>query len=513
MRGGKVEIDIDLNTKSFEAQIESAKNKLDTLEQEYEALKKTKPYKGQKEDLIYYEKEIEKTTNQIINLRKQEAQLQQKSSKGWTNAVKGIKKVGLKMLGLASIYGIVSRASSAYLSKDQELADKLQSVWENLGAMLAPALEVISDVLSKAVGYLNAFIKALTGVDLIARANAKALKQQAKAQKELNNETYDFDVIRKQQDTSGTTTGTTTSGTSAFTVPELDPEISAIFERIGGTIGKYTKQAIQNVKDLLHEIEEYNKALKTEAEIVETNTEMVGRWTNAYWEAEKQGKNTAKADELFVKSLQKTSQELGNNIDEVMKQRHQLFLTKEERENLTKKEQEYQKQLEIINDSYKKLYEQGKLNNEQTKNYKESLEKQIKVTQDLGGDVKELKEQYEQLDGKTYTSTIKVNADTTDAEKKFSLLDTWKKGWNILFGGNTQKYATGGLVTQPTRAIIGEAGYNEYVIPEREDYIARLASLINQHSGEREIKVYLDGRLMQRQVDNKRDQYNFATNR
>ena len=65
MNGGKVEIDIDLNTKSFDAQIENAKDKLDTLQQEYEAIKRAKPYSKQKEDLIYYEKEIEKTTNQI----------------------------------------------------------------------------------------------------------------------------------------------------------------------------------------------------------------------------------------------------------------------------------------------------------------------------------------------------------------------------------------------------------------------------------------------------------------
>ena len=46
-------------------------------------------------------------------------------------------------------------------------------------------------------------------------------------------------------------------------------------------------------------------------------------------------------------------------------------------------------------------------------------------------------------------------------------------------------YAQGGLITQPTRALIGEAGYNEYVVPERSDYLSRLASNIieNMPSG------------------------------
>ena len=138
---------------------------------------------------------------------------------------KTIRRLALSLFGLRSAYALVSRASSAYLSVDTDLAEKLRSVWVGLGSFLAPVLEMISNSLLTALGYLNVFIKALTGIDFLARANAKALKAQASAQKELNNQTYDFDVIRKQQDTSSSGGGGVGGSGDLFQIPELDEKV------------------------------------------------------------------------------------------------------------------------------------------------------------------------------------------------------------------------------------------------------------------------------------------------
>ena len=42
-------------------------------------------------------------------------------------------------------------------------------------------------------------------------------------------------------------------------------------------------------------------------------------------------------------------------------------------------------------------------------------------------------------------------------------------------------FATGGIVTQPTRAIIGEAGYAEAVVPMNAEYLSTLASEIAKY--------------------------------
>lgn len=144
----------------------------------------------------------------------------------------------------------------------------------------------------------------------------------------------------------------------------------------------------------------------------------------------------------------------------------------------------------------------------------------------LSVDTKEAEENVENIDNnvKNLPATKEINVEVTATDKTQSVLDKIKSGFasigssiNSLFTGNTKTkgYALGGIVTQPTRALIGEAGYNEYVLPEREDYLSRLASLIGQYSGGsgRATNVYLNGRLIQREMEKEENDRNFARNR
>lgn len=580
---GKVIFEVDLDTKSFDAQINDLENKLDTLVQEYEILKNEKPYAGQEEDLIHYEKEIEKASNQIINLRKQQAKMEQTSGKSWGKVLKNVERVAMKMLGIASIYGIISKASSAYLSKDTELAEKLQSVWVALGSYLAPVIEGFSNLMLKAVGYLNTFITALTGVDYIAKANAKAIEKQAKATRDLNKankQTYDFDVIRTQQEQSSGN-ATTTSG--LIQIPELNQSIVdklqkmakwlreneelvkavgialvatfgaiAIAKILGGISALIGSGAlvtglagltyllgilatavlititIKGIDEALQKTKELNDALHQETDIAETNTESVKNMTQAYWEHEKQEGKNEEMDKLFADSLGKTSQGIQKEIDKLEEQKKKSWYSREAVQNLTNTQMEYAKQLGIVNGNYKLLFDQGKLNDDQKKDYAESLKKEIDLTQGLGWDVENLKKQYEKIDGQIYTS--KIDLDTSQAERKAnSLWDTIRHSFGValettgqglkdvfrgLFG--TKAYAAGGIVTQPTRAIIGEAGYPEAVVPMTQDYLSTLANEIARAGGGTgggTTNVYLDGRLIQRQMANREEEVRFASNK
>ena len=96
--------------------------------------------------------------------------------------------------------------------------------------------------------------------------------------------------------------------------------------------------------------------------------------------------------------------------------------------------------------------------------------------------------------------------------------------WSPVYPGETiggfniptiPRLAKGGIIAQPTQAIIGEAG-TEAVMPlennlEWLDILAdKLASKIG--SGNGAVNVYLDGRLIQRQLDRRKQQLAFATN-
>lgn len=104
----------------------------------------------------------------------------------FNNGIKSIKKFALGLLSVRTAVSMVSKAMQSYLSYDTQLANSVQNCWNVLGSLLAPVLEFIISLFSKAVSYVNAFVQALTGINLVARANKKALDSQAKSTKKLS---------------------------------------------------------------------------------------------------------------------------------------------------------------------------------------------------------------------------------------------------------------------------------------------------------------------------------------
>lgn len=131
-----------------------------------------------------------------------------KAAKSLGNTIKdGIKKVGkmaLAVLGIRAAYNAVRRAATAYLESVPELKQQLESLWNVAGQAIGPFIEALIKGISTVVVWVNALIKALTGVDLVAKANAAALKKQANATKEASKaaQLAGFDEINKLNDNS-----------------------------------------------------------------------------------------------------------------------------------------------------------------------------------------------------------------------------------------------------------------------------------------------------------------------
>lgn len=104
----------------------------------------------------------------------------------FNSGIKSIKKFALGLLSVRTAFSMVSKAMQSYLSYDTQLANSVQNCWNVLGSLLAPILEYIISLFSKAVSYVNAFVQALTGINLVARANKKAIDSQAKSTKRLS---------------------------------------------------------------------------------------------------------------------------------------------------------------------------------------------------------------------------------------------------------------------------------------------------------------------------------------
>lgn len=106
-----------------------------------------------------------------------------------------IKQIGLSLLGTRTLFTAVRKAVSEYMAMDQELTDSISNAWRALGAQLAPAIEYVIYLFTQLIRVIYSIVKALTGIDLIARANAKAMASWGKSSKDTLGQLQKFDDL------------------------------------------------------------------------------------------------------------------------------------------------------------------------------------------------------------------------------------------------------------------------------------------------------------------------------
>lgn len=543
---GKVVIGTDLDTKSIDAQVTKLEKDLETMVKALETdMKIPVELRMSEDEKLKLENDIEKTKNRIISLKEsmqdvgnEADKITNKISKGFKKGSTTLKRFALSLFSIGSIYATVSKASSTWLSQDTELAQKLQNVWIGLGALVSPVIEKISDLMLKALGYLNEFVKALSGgrIDFIAKANAKALEKQTKAQKELNRQTYDFDEIRKQQEqNAGVSSGISSGGIS---IPELDNRLVKKLQ----DLAKWLRENQELVKGLAiafgvafgaYKIASLLSNIGKLIGVASAGTGLAG--LGAILGTLAQIGVIAIGVSLLYTGL------TGRNIIDDLKEIHNNIRTLKdiEEEQKNAKLKGLEESLNLIEATNKAL--------ENTNITEERANQLLEIKKDNIEDVKKYLQDWEILYGlseeeiKRINDALKDDKTTVDDIKKgindwspgissaksglkvfFDGLksgwDDFKKGWNNLFNGGSKgkkAYALGGIVTQPTRALIGEAGYPEAVVPMTGDYLSTLASEIGKYgggSGGGNVNVYLDGRLIQREMAKTRNNKNFNTN-
>lgn len=275
MADGRVIIETDLETKKFDVKMKKLENKLNNqtnqskefrlkLEQVNQSLAQmgakeigTKKWERLVNQAVALENQLVKSDDTISEIKgqidllnfkkinnetiKTNKTLQNIGDKMSSVIKKGV-KWGLAIFSVRTAYAIASRATQAYLNINENLSRRMQSIWIGLGSFLEPVLTSVSNLLLKGVAILNHFVKALTGVDYVARANAKALNKQTKAQKELNREIAVFDEMTKVG--SLDETGTEDLNTQVE-LPELSENtintINSVAEKVKEIIGVFSE--------------------------------------------------------------------------------------------------------------------------------------------------------------------------------------------------------------------------------------------------------------------------------
>lgn len=136
--------------------------------------------------------------------------------------IKRVARMGLGLLGARSAFMALRKAANIYMEANDDLKNQVQGLWNVLAVAIGPVVEKLVSWLTIAISYVNAFVKALWQIDLVARANALALKKQAKATTaaaKASRQLAGFDEMNKLSDPNA---GGGASSPGTFTPVDVD---------------------------------------------------------------------------------------------------------------------------------------------------------------------------------------------------------------------------------------------------------------------------------------------------
>ena len=252
---GKVVIGCDLDTRSFDAQIDYVESQM----QEIEDKLKQADMGFEVGDTQKLEADYERLGIKLDNLRKKQAKLNQEQAqmgkldlsevqtginnvnKGLQGTIKKVAKWGLALFGIRTAYNAIRGAMSTLSQYDTQMADNIEYIRYALASSLQPVIQTILNLVIKLLQYINYIAKAWTGKNLFKTADAfKNAQKGAKGlNKELQKTTASFDEMNVLQDTKSGG-----GGGADITAPNID------LTGMQGEIPQWLKWIVDN-KDLI----------------------------------------------------------------------------------------------------------------------------------------------------------------------------------------------------------------------------------------------------------------------
>ena len=192
---GKIIIGTEIDTKSFDAQIDYIKGQMESIEEKL----KQADMGFEVGDTQKLEAEYEKLGNKLNELIKKKEEFNKKDFSGIKTSIEGIgdgiekatKKVARWALAIFGIRGAISfikRSVSTLSQYDDQLAVNIEYIRYLLANTLKPIIETLVGLAYKLLAYINYIAQAWFGVNLFASASLKAFEKQQKSLKGTNKE-------------------------------------------------------------------------------------------------------------------------------------------------------------------------------------------------------------------------------------------------------------------------------------------------------------------------------------
>ena len=233
---GYVTIGTELDTKSFDKQIDYVKSQLDDIEDKL----KQADMGFEVGDTKKLEAQYEKLTQKLKNLIKKKEEFNKTDFSNIQNSIQGVgsglesitKKVakwGLALFGIRSAYNFIRNSVSTLSQYNEQMGANIDYIRYLLASTLQPVIENLIQLAYKLLAYVNYIAKAWFGVNLFANASTEAFQKQNKAlggsvkkAKELQKTLAGFDEMNILQDNGDVGSGGGGGGVSLPSFPSME---------------------------------------------------------------------------------------------------------------------------------------------------------------------------------------------------------------------------------------------------------------------------------------------------
>ena len=186
----QIDMEISIDTTKSEIKMQKLQDELRRLKKEAKSINEDDKAFGQWAEAINStENEMQQLKNtmkdnnaETSTSTKNFKTLGDRISGAFDGAGKKARRFILALFSLRSVFILISRASRTYLAENESTSNAVAGAWEYLGNVIGPVIERVVSWLRYGIAYLNVFLKALTGVDFLAKSIQKTT---AKTNKEL----------------------------------------------------------------------------------------------------------------------------------------------------------------------------------------------------------------------------------------------------------------------------------------------------------------------------------------
>lgn len=176
--------------------------------------------------------EIEKSENKLKSLQKTTENVGSSTNNSFNKGLKAVRRFVFGLVSAGSAFALISRGIQSYLQTNEEAQKKYELTSNTIGSLLAPAMEMLLNIIQYLIIGMALLIQMFTGFNVLAKITTKNISNAKKETKALNKELLAMDEITNLSQNDNATGIDLTSDYNALSdFQKKVVEVQALFEK------------------------------------------------------------------------------------------------------------------------------------------------------------------------------------------------------------------------------------------------------------------------------------------